>query len=159
MSSHPAPPITLIPEVLYEASPERIEAAEDMRKSNYWAISMYLSGLSVECILQAHAMRAGSAHDAHHDLDAWLSRCSIRLQDTIRDLAGESWGRVRIIWTNKIRYMSEAGLLGYLRRKGSYVYGGIRGGGDSIIKVNAERLQRAAETVHGKGAILWNSVR
>lgn len=157
-SDESAPSITWMATVLYEASLERMEEAEILRARRCWVCSMYLAGLAVECVLQAHAIRRGAARDAQHDLDAWLLKCPARLQNTIRDHVGEQWERIRILWMNGLRYMSEAGLLGHLRRKGPYAYRQVRGGGSSIMKVNAERLVSAARAVHQKGIVVWNSL-
>lgn len=148
-------PITQQPAVLHEASLERIEEAEQSYSANRWGLSMYLAGLSVECMLQAHALRSGAAHDARHDLDAWLIKCSVRLQNTIRDKSDDAWARLRRMWANEMRYMSVPGLLGFLRAKGRYAYRDIKGGDNSLIKANADRLVKAARIVVDKGAVLW----
>lgn len=49
--------LTYRPQVLYEASIERIREAESALAAAHWVLAMYLAGLAVECVLQAVALR------------------------------------------------------------------------------------------------------
>jgi hypothetical protein len=115
---------------------------------------MYTAGLAVECILQALALRWGAKYDARHDLIKWLQKCPSGLQLALRTHAAEQWSTVNTAWTNRLRYLSEDGLLGYLRKK--EFNRGIRGGRDSVLKLNARKLCYAAHVVHGKGLVIWH---
>ncbi len=66
------------PKVLYHASLERIDEARKAHDSGDHVLAMYLSGLAVECILQAVAFLDKPIHDARHDLKKWLNRCRSR---------------------------------------------------------------------------------
>lgn len=141
------------PRVLHAASVERITEADEVLENGRYALSMYLSGLAVECILQAIAIRDGAAHDAKHDLIKWLMKCPEKLKDAIRARAADDWSTVNTTWSNRLRYMSESGALGYLRNKG--LVRRIKGGHESILKVNAKRLLASAQAVRRKGMIIW----
>ena len=105
------------PNVLYLASIERMNAAQRMigESPRDYVLAAYLSGLAVETILQAVALRSGAAHDARHSLPAWLAKCSPGLHRTLRSLP--EWTLLVALWDNKIRYLSRAGLIGYYRQK------------------------------------------
>jgi len=53
------------PQVLHLASVERIAATRRALRDNDYPLCMYLSGLAVECILQAVAFRTGASPGAH----------------------------------------------------------------------------------------------
>lgn len=142
------------PTVLYQSSIERIQAAKDAFERGDYVLTMYLSGLAVECILQAHALKKNPTHDAKHDLSKWLSRCETSLQNALKNADVRAhWNIVVKMWQNHLRYLSEDGLLGYLRRK--ELNRGIPGGPESIIKYNANSLLTSADEVHKKGVSAW----
>ena len=143
------------PQVLYVASIERMAAARREFDAKDYSTSMYLSGLSVECMLQAIALRNGARHDAHHSLLNWLSKCPTRLQDQIKGDIIDGWNRVVALWDNGIRYLSTDGLLGYLRDRG-FAFG-VSGGRASIIRANAKALLDSAYAVHLRGIAQWVS--
>ena len=145
--------ISLRPEVLYPASLERITEADEALECGHFALSMYLSGLAVECVLQAIAIRGGAAHDAKHDLIKWLKKCPEKLKRTINARVADDWSTIYAAWNNRLRYLSDSGLLGYLRRKG--LTKGIKGRPESVLKENAKRLLASAQAVHKKGVIIY----
>lgn len=146
------------PEVLYAASLERIGEAQTLYEEEAWVLSMYVSGLAIECLLQAFAFRDGATHDARHDLRAWLRKCPGAVIDVISKNAGDEWSRLNSVWSNEIRFYSASGLLRYLRNR--KLNRGIKTGSEGpagIVKVNASRLIGDARKVHGKGISLWHS--
>lgn len=140
------------PGVLYEASLERMREANLLLDMNCHVLSSYVAGLAVETLLQAHAIRAGSSHDARHDLRLWLAKCPYDLIDTVKQSAQE-WSLVCSVWSNEMRYYSKNGLLGILRSKKEHR--GDRGGPESILKNGARRCVEAARVVHAKGVMQW----
>lgn len=152
------------PMVLYRASIERMDAAQHARwRGNVqhgrercdYVVAMYLAGLAVECVLQAIALLDNPKHDERHDLKRWLSRCPTSLQDAVRSQnARAHWNTVVVVWKNNLRYLSEAGLLGYLR--GIERDRGISGGPEAILKMNADRLLESASVVQKKGIVAWD---
>jgi hypothetical protein len=141
------------PVVLYHASLQRNAEAFRAFESKEHVLSMYVAGLGVECVLQALALRGGSPHDARHSLANWLARCPATLQDIINRDSSTQWNQLLALWSNGLRYLSDEGLLGYLREKGATR--GIRGGPLSILRVNAKRLLDAADDIHKKGVAQW----
>ena len=152
----PGAALTHRPEVLYQASFERIAEAQVLLDARAWALSMYVSGLAIEALLQAFAARGGAQRDAHHDLRTWLRRGPDELLRVITLTAAGEWSLLDVAWSNSLRYLSQDGLLGYLgsRRLNVGIKTG-KGGREAVLKVNAKRLLDAARTVHGKGVSLW----
>ncbi|HEY3244619.1 MAG TPA: hypothetical protein VGM03_14860 [Phycisphaerae bacterium] len=102
--------------VLLKASIERIMDARSAVHNGQWVIGMYLSGLAVECVLQAIVGRHDPRHDARHDLTQWLKRCPTSLQDALTSPPlRDQWNILAARWYNGMRYLSEDGMLGYLR--------------------------------------------
>jgi hypothetical protein len=144
------------PEVLFRASIERMSAARRaFDDSDDYPLASYLSGLAVECILQAVAFKIGAAHDAKHALPKWLAKCPQNLQNSIKSHVRDEWSLLVALWDNGIRYLSRDGFLGYLRDKGSAA--GIRGGPESVLRKNTKALLNAADAVHKKELGQWVS--
>jgi hypothetical protein len=143
------------PVVLFHASLERLKESRSAFQNRDHVLSMYLAGIAVECILQAIAIHNGSHHDARHDLPKWLSKCPAALQDDIKGQAASAWSELLAVWDNGLRYLSEEGLLGYLREKNASRR--ISGGPNAIIRENARRLLGAADIIHKRGSAQWVS--
>jgi hypothetical protein len=145
--------LSLRPNVLYLASIERMAAARRMvdGKPYDYVLAAYLSGLAVESILQAIALRGGAAHDARHSLTKWLSKYPYAVNDALRGSA--EWNLLVARWDNAIRYLNFDALLGYLREK-RFVYG-KKGGVESILRRVVVEMVDAAESVHKNGMALW----
>ncbi|HYO07750.1 MAG TPA: hypothetical protein VER17_02155 [Tepidisphaeraceae bacterium] len=143
------------PAVLYHASLERITAARRALDDSAFVEAMYWSGVSVECILQAVALRGTKSHDAAHDLPKWLAKCPSSLQDVIKTSTITEWSKVVIMWDNHLRYLSFDGLLGYLRAK--RLTHGVSGDAKSVVRWNARQLVDAAAVVHARGVAHWLS--
>lgn len=146
------------PNVLFDASLERREEAAELLSHQRWTLAMYVSGASVEALLQAHALRNGGAADARHDLGQWLNKCPSVLVDAVKDTAATEWSTLLGLWSNELRYLSLDALIGRLREIGADR--GIKLGKEghrSLAKVMASRCVRAAAAVHDKGMVLWQS--
>ncbi len=141
------------PVVPYHASILRMDECHRSFESRDHVLAAYLSGVAVECILQALALSGGSAHDARHDLSKWLAKSPVALQESINADARAQWSQLVSPWDNGIRYFSDAGFLGYVRDKG--VTRGIAGGPDSQIREVARRLRDSADITHKNGVKQW----
>lgn len=146
-------PLTKRPHLLYLASLEHIAAMDTLRRERRWVLAIYAGGLAVECVLQAVALRRDPTDDVRHDLRVWLSRCPVSLHDAMRDPLARHWSFLNTVWSNSLRYLSQDGLLGHLRAL--QLNRGVRGGYESVLKLNCDRLAEAARAVHGIGAIAW----
>jgi hypothetical protein len=142
------------PSTLYGASTEHLRIASELlesgRRGNY-AMSIYIAGLGVECILQAIALHHGSRHDARHDLRAWLAKCPGTLISGLRGTP--AWDEVVASWSNEIRYFSFEALAGYLRRKNRFT--GRKGGVESLVRAAACSFVAACVRVQEKGVAEW----
>jgi hypothetical protein len=149
--------LTHKPIVLYHASIERIVGARRLLEAPApdYVMAMYQGGLAIECLLQAFALRHGEPHDARHNLVTWLGKCPAALQDAVKTKAPDQWNHLIVVWDNGLRYLSSAGLLGYLRKKGRTY--GVSGGPEAIIRMNAKALVLAAAAVHHAGVTVWLS--
>jgi len=67
--------------------------------------------------------------------------------------AQAQWNLLVRIWRNDLRYQSQAGFLGYVRR--TPLKQGIRGGRQAIMKRAAAVLVAAAASVHAIGVAHW----
>jgi hypothetical protein len=141
--------------VFYHASIARLNESRKAFAGADYVLAIYLSGLGVECILQAMALLTGGQHDAHHDLPNWLLKCPTAIHESVKGDAGPAWSQLVAIWHNGLRYFSDAALLGYLRQKKATR--GIAGGPKAIIRENARRVVQAAAIIHTKGVSHWLS--
>ena len=57
------------------------------------------------------------------------------------------------MWDNRLRYLSESGVLGLLRASGWAM--GIKGGPSEILRKNGDLLVSSADWVHKKGMAAW----
>lgn len=144
--------------VLFGASLERRDEAAALLSQQRWTLAMYVSGLSVEALLQAHAVRNGAPRDAKHDLSKWLNKCPSAVVDAVKATAATEWSTLLVLWSNELRYLSLDALIGRLREIGADR--GIKLGKEghrSLAKVMANRCVRSAAAVHDKGMVLWQS--
>lgn len=148
--------LSLDPRVLRAASIERLGEAELVHSHGRWACSAYLSGLAVESLLQSFAGQVGAAHDARHDLRSWLAKSPGGVLAAITARAGPEWSLLTAMWSNDLRYLSEDGLLGWIRRK--RLHGRIRGGRESILRTCSRRCLESARLVHSKGLVAWQAL-
>lgn len=119
-----------------------------------YVCAVYLGGLAVECILQAHAIRLGSARDARHDLHLWLSQCPAKLQRAMtNESVRRAWSQTFAVWRNQLRYYSEDAMLGYLRQK--QLTRGLRGHRRSVLRTATANLLTAFDLVQKKGLASW----
>ena len=143
------------PEVLYQASIERIAAAWRALDADDYPLASYLAGPAVECIFQAVAFKIGAAHDAGHSLPLWLGKGPRDLRNSIKSEVRDEWSVLVAIWSNGIRYLSRSGFVGYLRDKRGTVR--VRGGPESMMRMNAKWLVESAAAIHKKGLAQWES--
>lgn len=132
--------------VLYAASAERMVAAELLFVGRHWALSMYVSGLAVETLLQAYALKDGAVHDAGHDLKRWLTKCPDAIISGITVRTRDQWSVLSTLWSNELRYLSNDGLLGRIRAK--EWDRGVRGDREAVLKAISKRCLDSARAIH-----------
>ena len=118
----------------------------------FWA--HYAAGLSVECILRAHGMKADSEFVGRHDLmklaekSAFLSLPREARYDDYRSYLVEINER----WRSDQRFMDEKQLERYLTDLG---YDKIKG---DKIKHSSQRMYELATRIVGLGTVKWNNL-
>ena len=167
------------PEYYFKAGVERIAQAKTLydEKSSY-ALSMYVSGLAVECLLRAIAISRDptilKSPDSvqmfkGHELKLWFKKSGLldfneaeltrkgleaaRSRVQYRELQSAT-SRICIVWENLFRFASEDRVRTDLKKK--KLDRGIQG---DFLKENARILLNASEHVVTKGVFLWNSLR
>ncbi len=132
-----------------------------------YALSMYVAGVSVECMLRAFKMLRDTTFDERHDLRRLFKASGMLSVDPVvlraRGLTGsqvqhhhrELQAALTIVydlWSNDYRFASEDRLRAHL--KSTKLDRGVKG---DILKVNALALLNAAETFHDMGVYQWIS--
>jgi len=150
----------------YRASLDRIrQAAMLFKEADAFALSMYCSGLAVECLLRAFRWKDDQSFAGRHDLNELLKASGIlrvneefmhrkgKTTDEIRDASLEfrvAMNEIVLLWHNSLRFSSEARLKTHLLQLGRVQ--GIKG---DALKKNASDLLDAAKLVINRGMILW----
>ncbi len=155
-------------EEYYQAGQERLRQAITIHQNggNY-ALSMYCSGLAVECLLRAYRWSEDPSFEGRHNLRALFSASgllqiddafmrkkkrsddqillySLRLKTAVNEM--------EILWSNNLRFASEISLKAFLRRMGRLK--GVKG---DALKKNSSDLLEAAQTIMDRGVALWTS--
>ncbi len=167
------------PEDYFKASIERISQAKVLYDNgSSFALSMYVSGLAVECMLRAHALlrepdiseRPDSLKMFKaHDLSLWFKKSGLMEWDEVdlsrkgidpvranaqsRDLQAAA-SKICIVWMNLFRFASEERVRSYIKKKKL-----DRGKRGDFLKENARILLNVSEVVVTKGTFRWNSLR
>ncbi len=137
----------------YKASLERIQEAYFLHKNGYNVVSMYISGLAVECMLRAFRLLKRRTFDERHDL--WLLWKSTDLanvhSELYHDRLHSAMGVVGILWRNDYRFRSKHALQSFLKKIGR-----VRGIKGDLLKYNSLKLYNAAAEVIRIGVNRWH---
>lgn len=152
----------------YRASLDRMRQAQTLSKEgDAYALSMYCSGLAVECLLRAFRWKQDQSFEGRHDLNDLLRASGIlRVNDEYMRCRGKdeeeilrssrefraAMNEIIILWHNNLRFASEARLRAHLA--GVNRVQGIKG---DPLKKNASDLLDAAKLIVNKGMVLWDS--
>lgn len=152
----------------YLASLDRMRQAQTLSKErNAYALSMYCSGLAVECLLRAFRWKEDQSFEGRHDLKSLLRASKIlRVNDEHMRRRGKTeeeilrssrefraaMNEIVILWHNNLRFASEARLKAHLT--GLNMVQGIKG---DPLKKKASDLIDAAKLIVNKGMVLWES--
>ena len=152
----------------YRASLDRMRQAKTLSSGgDAYALSMYCSGLAVECLLRAFRWKDDKSFEGRHDLNDLLKGSGVlrvndnymrrkgKNEDEIRESTlgfREAMNEVVILWHNNLRFASEARLKAHLTRINKVQ--GIRG---DPLRKNASDLIDAAQFVVNRGMVLWDS--
>ena len=153
----------------FRASVERISQAQLLYKegTGYYALTMCLAGVAVECLLRAYMVKRKREFESRHDLLLLFKESGILNVDMdkmkARGLTDQQienhqkvlWSSVNdvfILWRNNFRFASEARLLAHLKKM--KLYEGVKG---NLLKGKAHDLINAAQRFVDRGVLQWQS--
>jgi HEPN domain-containing protein len=155
-----------IPEHYFRASLERIEQARLLYgQGSSYALSMYVAGLAVECLLRAFKLKRDPTFDERHDLLRLFHSCGmLDVDEAILHEQGLSLHEARrfvrerhaavvavcTLWANDYRFASEDRLRSHLKR--IRLDRGVRG---DYLKENTRKLLTAAGKLIDMGVAQW----
>ncbi len=151
----------------FAASAERLRQAKEVLTDGNFALSMYCSGLAVECMLRAYQSLVSREFEGRHDLTQLLQ--SSRLVQSCQkgmERAGAEFEELSNVgrsiraaisithrfWHNNYRFASESRLLSHLKRGGLLPR---TRRSDNPLKGAALTLLDAATTVVSYGTGQW----
>ncbi len=151
----------------FRCSQERLLQSKQLYEGvQSYALSMYCSGLSVECMLRAFRWKVDDSFEGRHDLKDLLKASGLlRIDEKFMRCKGVDEGdvskfskeirvavnEVYAIWHNNIRFASENKMQAYLTKIGRTKK--IKG--DSLKKIAKDQLE-AASLIVTRGIVLWN---
>ena len=117
------------------------------------ALTIFIAGLAVECVLRAHCVRRSPQFSARHDL--WElardARFPALFPDDDADDYGHALQQVALIWSSNDRFRPAATVRSRLRRLG--LTHGRRG--DLLVRVAGE-MRGHADLLVRLGSARWN---
>ena len=138
----------------FKASQDRIKEARKLHNSGNYVGSVYLSGVSVECLLRAYAAKNTGAFDSRHDLTLLLRASGISevISVSQRRNVSAALGNICSRWKNNYRYASEELIRAELKK--SKLDRGIKG---DWLKFSSMTVLDSALTVLSIGVRKWKT--
>jgi hypothetical protein len=138
----------------FETAQERLVDAQLLYDNKRYALSLYISGLAVECLLRAFRLLKDPHFDARHDLTELLGVSELELIVPIkyRHEIIEATGIIFTRWKNDIRFASGNRLRRHFKRL--KLDRGIRG---DFLKENCRIALQAATTIIRIGGSRWHA--
>jgi len=150
----------------FRASLERMSQAHEIyRTRDNYALTMYVAGVAVECMLRAFMVIRKAEFKSHHDLPALFVESgmisvadeSLRAKGLSEEEIDQHTNELRSsvndvynLWKNDFRYASESRLLAYLKRK--RLFGKTKG---NLLKAKTIELLSAAQRFINRGMVQW----
>jgi len=140
----------------FKASQDRIGDARKLHNSGNYVGSIYLSGVSVECMFRAYAAKNTGDFDSRHDLTRLLRAGGISeiISVSQRRNIGAALGNICSRWKNSYRYASEE--LVRAEFKKLKLDRGIKG---NWLKFNSMTVLDSALTVISIGVTKWKELK
>ena len=135
------------------ASLNRLGAADALRRSASFSLSMYVAGVAAECMLRAwhHPDRP---FDERHDIVRLFHACDLdRLGDSARRRLRDPLQTIHELWQNGYRYAHDDQVRSYLHELG--LDRDVHRKADKL-KVKCDELFDACAEVVSVGAARWN---
>jgi len=100
-----------------DACTEHIASARELYVIGRYALSCYLSGLAVECILRAHRYQINPEFDSRHDLRVLFGSCGLlaKLKADEQIRCAGLMSKIALLWRNDHRFLSTGGLYRFLK--------------------------------------------
>jgi|SRR5579862_836454 len=136
-------------ESYYEAAREHIKAAEFLYKTQRYALCIYVSGLSAECIFRAFKAKDTNEFDERHDLKK-LYESSKFAELTVPVQVEGALSVLSERWKNAHRFRSAKAMARYFKK--AKLDRGIKG---DFLKENSRRVYRAALDIVNAGVAQW----
>lgn len=138
----------------FEAARERLADAQLLYEAKRYTVSLYISGLAVECLRRAFRLRKDAQFDARHDLIELLgvSELEMIVPTQYRREIAEATGTIFTRWKNDIRFASTSRLRSHLKKL--KLDRGIRG---DFLKENCRMTLQAATVIIRLGARQWRT--
>ena len=140
------------PKNYFDASLERASDAQLLLRQRRYALSLYISGLSVESMIRAFRTLDEAQFDEKHDLVQLLKGCDQRRFGRRRADLHQAVSTIWKAWRNDYRFSSRELVLARLRK--SRLTRGIEG---NAVKFYATEALDAAHTVLKIGRKSWPS--
>lgn len=142
----------------YLTALERKEEAYYLHESGRYALSMYISGLAIECILRAFKCihDPTSIFDEKHDLIKLLKTSGLTEigNEEFRIKIFKMVNRVFAVWRNNFRFFSDSKMRLYLKK----IKHDRRIKGD-FLKYNSKMLFEASAEIIKRGASKWQTLK
>ncbi|HEX4069545.1 MAG TPA: hypothetical protein VHX68_00180 [Planctomycetaceae bacterium] len=155
------------PEHYFQTATERMRQAQHLyQEGSSFALSIYVGGLAVECLLRAFKGRRDPTFDERHDLLRLFAASGIlrvdrekmRARNFTEEQIDEHLRTLQIagnevfrLWSNQFRFASEGRLRSHLKQ----ITGHRRIKGD-YLKEQARRFVVSAQRFIDKGVMLWD---
>jgi hypothetical protein len=155
------------PEHYFQTATQRMRQARYLHEEgSSFALSIYVGGVAVECLLRAFKGRRDPTFDERHDLLRLFAASGMLHTDSDK-LRAKGWTDDQIdshrrtlqvavneivrVWANNYRFASEERMRAYLKQ----VTGYQRIKGDSLKEISRRFLGSAQEFMN-KGVLLWH---
>ena len=137
-----------------DAASDRLADAYVLYREGRYVMSLYNSGLAVECIFRAHRVRVDPIFDARHDLIELyrVSRLKQTLEASQEAQLAAALSQLTPLWRNHHRFDAPPALIRFLKR-GRHDRG-IRG---DVLKEASRRAYNASETIVGLAVFQWKN--
>jgi len=155
------------PEHYFQTALQRMRQAQYLyQEGASFALSIYVGGVAVECLLRAFKGRRDPSYDEKHDLLRLFAASGMLRVDPDK-LRAKQWTDAQIdehlrtlqvaandvfrLWANNYRFASEERLRSHLKRITGYKR--IRG---DYLKEQTRRFLGSAQKFIEKGVVLWH---
>ncbi len=146
----------IYPEHYMEASAFRIESARKLHEHGRYSAAIYLSGVSIECLLRAFITQRTGEFDSRHDLQELFKQTGLEDMFPIkrRRDAGAWLGTVWARWKNNYRYIADDRLRSEFKRLKH-----DRGITGDFLKENSRHVISSAYKLRTIGELQWRRLK